>query len=98
LGLCYDDFHGGGAADFVAPLDHMILRANGSLLPPTQNYWRNSARQFTIFIPIQDQPGVGEAGDLELIIKPYKKPAWFRLFCTSGSGMLLPLEFACPQL
>ena len=34
------------AADFVGPYDPYDSQPNGSLLPPTQIYWRNSAGSF----------------------------------------------------
>lgn len=33
-------------ADFIAPYNPYSVQENGSLLPPTTIYWRNSQRQF----------------------------------------------------
>jgi len=35
------------AAEFVAPYDPYASQPEGSLLPPTQVYWRNPQGQFT---------------------------------------------------
>ena len=72
------------AADFVGPLDPYESQLNGSLLPPTQIYWRNSTGQFIgphIYPTTQGKTDL-ETGDRKLIVDR-QKPTWFRLF-TSG--------------
>jgi len=67
------------AADFVGPTILMALRY-GSLLPPTQIYWRNSAGQFVgpHIYPTTQGPDL-ETGDRKLIVDR-QKPSWLSLF------------------
>ena len=69
------------AADFVAPYDPYESQPNGSLLPPTQIYWRNTAGQFIgphIYPTTQGKTDL-ETGDRQLIVDR-TKPDQFRLF------------------
>ncbi|NET60885.1 MAG: ABC transporter permease [Symploca sp. SIO2E6] len=70
------------AADFVAPYDPYSSQPDGSLLPPTQIYWRN--QQTGKFIgphvyPITQGPTNLETGDRELIVDQ-QQPSPIRLF------------------
>ena len=70
------------AADFVAPYDPYSSQPDGSLLPPTQIYWRN--QQTGKFIgphvyPTTQGPTSLETGDRELIVDD-QKPSPVRLF------------------
>ncbi|NES18778.1 MAG: ABC transporter permease [Symploca sp. SIO3E6] len=70
------------AADFVAPYDPYTSQPDGSLLPPTQIYWRN--QQTGQFIgphvyPTTQGPTSLETGDRELIVDQ-EKPSPIRLF------------------
>ncbi|NER20128.1 MAG: ABC transporter permease [Symploca sp. SIO1C2] len=70
------------AADFVAPYDPYTSQPDGSLLPPTQVYWRN--QQTGQFIgphvyPTTQGPTSLETGDRELIVDQ-EKPSPIRLF------------------
>lgn len=81
------------AADFVAPYDPYESQANGSLLPPTQIYWRNPAGQFVgphVYPTTQGKTDL-ETGDRQLIVNR-TKPAWFRLFVLGDRYHLLRLS------
>lgn len=58
------------AADFVAPYDPYASQANGSLLPPTQIYWRNPTGQFigAHVYPTTQGPTDLQTGDRKLIV------------------------------
>ncbi|NEP58241.1 MAG: ABC transporter permease [Symploca sp. SIO2G7] len=79
------------AADFVAPYDPYASQPDGSLLPPTQIYWRN--QQTGQFIgphvyPITQGPTSLETGDRELIVDQ-QKPSPIRLFAQGREYKLL---------
>ena len=85
------------AADFVGPYDPYDSQTNGSLLPPTQIYWRNSAGSFVgpHIYPTTQGPTNLETGDRQLIVDR-QKPAWFRLFTAGPTYQLLRLSLPLP--
>jgi peptide/nickel transport system permease protein len=85
------------AADFVAPYDPYDSQPNGSLLPPTQIYWRNSSGQFVgphVYPTTQGKTDL-ETGDRQLIVDR-QKPAWFRLFATGSTYHLFRISLPLP--
>ncbi len=85
------------AADFVAPYDPYDSQANGSLLPPTQIYWRNVNGDFVgphVYPTTQGKTEL-ETGDRKLIVDS-QKPAWFRLFTTGSTYQLFRLSLPLP--
>lgn len=85
------------AADFVAPYDPYDSQANGSLLPPTQVYWRNQAGQFVgphVYPTTQGKTEL-ETGDRKLIVDR-QKPAWLRLFVQGAPYQLFKLSVPLP--
>ncbi len=85
------------AADFVAPYDPYDSQANGSLLPPTQIYWRNPAGQFVgphIYPTTQGKTDL-ETGDRQIIVDR-QKPAWFRFFVPGSTYHLFRLNLPLP--
>lgn len=85
------------AADFVAPYDPYDSQANGSLLPPTQVYWRNQAGQFVgphVYPTTQGKTEL-ETGDRKLIVDR-QKPAWLRLFVKGSPYQLFKLSVPLP--
>lgn len=85
------------AADFVAPLDPYDSQPNGSLLPPTQIYWRNSVGQFIgpHVYPTTQGPTDLETGDRKLIVDR-QKPSGIRLFTTGPTYRLFRLNLPLP--
>jgi peptide/nickel transport system permease protein len=85
------------AADFVGPYDPYGSQVNGSLLPPTQIYWRNSGGQFVgpHIYPTTQGPTDLETGDRKLIVDR-QKPAWFRLFTSGPTYQLFRLSLPLP--
>jgi len=58
------------AAEFVAPYDPYVSQPNGSLLPPTQIYWRNQTGQFVgpqVYVTTQGPTDINK-GTRELIV------------------------------
>jgi peptide/nickel transport system permease protein len=85
------------AADFVAPYDPYDSQVNGSLLPPTQIYWRNVNGDFVgphIYPTTQGKTEL-ETGDRKLILDR-QKPAWFRLFTPGSTYHLFRLSLPLP--
>lgn len=85
------------AADFVAPYDPYESQLNGSLLPPTQVYWRNAAGQFIgphVYPTTQGQTDL-ETGDRELIVDR-NNPAGLRLFTRGYTYNLFRLSLPLP--
>jgi len=85
------------AADFVAPYDPYDSQANGSLLPPTQVYWRNQAGQFVgphVYPTTQGKTEL-ETGDRKLIVDR-EKPAWLRLFVQGAPYQLFKISVPLP--
>ena len=85
------------AADFVAPYDPYDSQLNGSLLPPTQIYWRNSTGQFIgpHVYPTTQGPTNLETGDRQLLVDR-QKPSWFRLFILGSTYRLFQLSLPLP--
>ena len=77
------------AADFVAPYDPYASQPDGSLLPPTQVYWRNPAGQSIDphVYPTTQGPTDLKTGDRKLK-RDFQKPSPLRLFV---SGSVYPL-------
>lgn len=85
------------AADFVAPYDPYDSQPNGSLLPPSQIYWRNSAGQFIgpHVYPTTQGPTDLETGDRQLVVDR-QKPSGIRLFATGPIYRLFRLNLPLP--
>lgn len=85
------------AADFVAPYDPYDSQPNGSLLPPSQIYWRNSAGQFIgpHVYPTTQGPTDLETGDRKLVVDR-QKPSGIRLFATGPIYRLFRLNLPLP--
>lgn len=80
------------AADFVAPYDPYDSQPNGSLLPPTQIYWRNAAGEFVgphIYPTTQGKTDL-KTGDRQLIVNR-QQPNWFRFFVPGSTYNLFAL-------
>jgi peptide/nickel transport system permease protein len=85
------------AADFVAPYDPYTSQLNGSLLPPTQIYWRNTAGEFIgphVYLTTQGETDL-ETGDRELIVD-YTNPAGLRLLTRGYTYNLFRLNLPLP--
>jgi peptide/nickel transport system permease protein len=85
------------AADFVAPYDPYASQPNGSLLPPTQIYWR-SAGQFIgpHVYPTTQGPTDLKTGKRELIVDR-KHPSPLRLFVSGSTYQLFQLSLPLPH-
>lgn len=85
------------AADFVAPYDPYESQPNGSLLPPTQIYWRNQAGQFIgpHVYPTTQGPVDLETGDRKLIVNR-QQPSPLRLFVRGWDYQFLQLRLPLP--
>ena len=86
------------AADFVAPYDPYVSQANGSLLPPTDIYWRDQQTQEWIgphVYPTTQGPVNLETGERELIVN-FDQPSPLRLFVTGPSYQVLSLQIPLP--
>ncbi|HEY9599810.1 MAG TPA: ABC transporter permease, partial [Cyanophyceae cyanobacterium] len=77
------------AADFVAPYDPYVSQPDGSLLPPTQIYWKNQADQFIgpHVYPTTQGPTQLATGDRQLIVDR-SKPSPIRLFVRGSTYKL----------
>lgn len=83
------------AADFVAPYDPYASQQDGSLLPPTQIYWRNQQGEWIgphVYPTTQSKTDI-KTGDRQLIVDyQYSSPVRFlvngHLFGTEGKGNL----------
>ena len=86
------------AADFVAPYNPYASQPNGSLLPPTQIYWRNSAGQFVgpYVYPTTQGPTDLKTGKRELIVDR-KHPSSLRLFVPGPTYRLFQLSLPIPS-
>ncbi len=85
------------AADFVAPYDPYASQPNGSLLPPTQIYWRYEAGQFIgphVYPTTQGQADLN-TGDRQLIVNR-QKPSPLRLFVQGSTYRLFQLSLPLP--
>lgn len=86
------------AADFVAPYDPYATQPNGSLLPPTQIYWRNSTGQFVgpHVYPTTQGPTDLNTGKRKLIVDR-KHPSPLRLFVPGPTYRLFQLSLPLPN-
>jgi peptide/nickel transport system permease protein len=81
------------AAEFVAPYDPYASQPNGSLLPPTQIYWRNQTGQFIgphVYVTTQGPTDL-KTGDRKLIVDR-KTPSAVRLFVKGSPYRLFPIR------
>ncbi len=86
------------AADFVAPYDPYTSEINGSLLPPTEIYWRNQQTPAWIgphIYPTQQGEIDLDTGEQELIVN-FNQPSPLRLFVRGSSYNLLRLRLPLP--
>jgi len=84
-------------ADFIAPYNPYSVQENGSLLPPTTIYWRNSQGQFIgphVYPTIQGATDL-QTGDRILEID-YSKPSPLRLFPKTDPYQLFALKLPLP--
>ncbi|MEM8542359.1 MAG: ABC transporter permease [Cyanobacteria bacterium P01_H01_bin.119] len=85
-------------ADFVAPYDPYLTQPDGSLLPPTQIYWRNpETGQFLgpHVYPTTQGPVDLETGDRELFVD-FEQPSPIRLFVLGDEYRWLRIELPLP--
>ncbi|HCF26406.1 MAG TPA: ABC transporter substrate-binding protein [Cyanobacteria bacterium UBA11049] len=85
------------AADFVAPYDPYESQPNGSLLPPTQIYWRDTAGNFVgphIYPTTQGKTDL-KTGDRQLIVNR-QQPARFRFFVAGNPYNLFRFSLPLP--
>ncbi|MGK7927423.1 MAG: ABC transporter permease [Spirulina sp.] len=85
-------------ADFIAPY-HPIddFQRDGSLLPPTQIYWKNPSGEFIgphVYPTIQGATDL-ETGDRELAVD-FSQPSPVRLFVRGGDYNLFQLKLPLP--
>lgn len=85
------------AADFVAPYDPYASQPNGSLLPPTQIYWRTQQGQWMgpHIYPTTQGPVDLNTGDRKLTVD-WQKPSPLRLFAIGPSYKLFQLRLPLP--
>lgn len=85
------------AADFVAPYDPYVSQPNGSLLPPTQVYWRTPEGRFIgpHVYPTTQGPTDLETGERELMVD-WQNPSPIRLFVQGSAYQFLQLRFPLP--
>ncbi|HBB33531.1 MAG TPA: ABC transporter substrate-binding protein [Cyanobacteria bacterium UBA8803] len=81
------------AADFVAPYDPYASQPDGSLLPPTQIYWRNPTGKFTgpFVYPTTQGPTNLETGKRELMVDR-QKPSPIGFFVKGSTYNLFQLR------
>jgi hypothetical protein len=85
------------AADFVAPYDPYESQLNGSLLPPTQIYWRDTAGNFVpphIYPTTQGKTDL-KTGDRQLVVNR-QQPAQFRFFVAGDPYNLFRFSLPLP--
>ncbi|MBE9126032.1 MULTISPECIES: ABC transporter permease [unclassified Coleofasciculus] len=85
------------AADFVAPYDPYVSQPNGSLLPPTQIYWRTPEGKFIgpHVYPTTQGPTDLETGRRELIVD-WQNPSPMRLFVKGSDYQLFQIRLPLP--
>ncbi|MEQ9669905.1 ABC transporter permease [Coleofasciculus sp. G2-EDA-02] len=85
------------AADFVAPYDPYVSQPNGSLLPPTQVYWRTPEGRFMgpHVYPTTQGPTDLETGERELMVD-WQNPSPIGLFVQGSAYQFLQLRFPLP--
>jgi peptide/nickel transport system permease protein len=86
------------AAEFVAPYDPYASQLDGSLLPPTQIYWRTQAGQFIgpHVYPTTQGPVDLETGDRQLFVN-FERPSPVRLFVRGSEYRMLQLRLPLPS-
>ena len=85
------------AADFVAPYDPYASQQDGSLLPPTQIYWKNQAGQLIgpHVYPTTQGPTDLKTGDRKLMVNR-QAPSPVRLFVKGAEYKLFQLRLPLP--
>ncbi|MFP4133800.1 MAG: ABC transporter permease [Halothece sp.] len=86
------------AADFVAPYDPYVSEVGGSLLPPTEIYFRNQDTGEWIgphVYPTQQGETDLETGERELIVD-FEEPTPLGLFVSGPSYQIFPLYLPVP--
>lgn len=85
------------AADFVAPYDPYASQQDGSLLPPTQIYWKNQAGQLIgpHVYPTTQGPTDLKTGDRKLMVNR-QAPSPVRLFVKGPEYKLFQLRLPLP--
>jgi peptide/nickel transport system permease protein len=85
------------AADFVAPYDPYISQIDGSLLPPTPIYWRNSQGEWIgpHVYPTTQSPTNLETGERELKVD-FASPSPIRFFVKGTPYQLLQIRLPLP--
>jgi len=85
------------AADFVAPYDPYASQQDGSLLPPTQIYWKNQAGQLIgpHVYPTTQGPTDLKTGDRKLMVNR-QVPSPVRLFAKGSEYKLFQLRLPLP--
>lgn len=86
-------------AEFIAPYSPYEAQPDGSLLPPTQVYWRNEAGQFIgpHVYPTAQGPVDLETGDRELLIDR-TQPSPLRLFVRGSDYRFLQVKLPLPTV
>jgi peptide/nickel transport system permease protein len=84
-------------AEFVAPYDPYGTQAEGSLLPPTQIYWRTQEGQFIgpHVYPTTQGPVDLETGDRKVTVD-FSKPSPIRLFVPGAEYQFLRVQLPLP--
>jgi len=85
------------AAEFVAPYDPYVAQSEGSLLPPTQIYWRTPEGQFIgphVYPTIQGPVNI-ETGD-RLLQADFSQPTPIRLLVSGDEYRWLTLRLPLP--
>ncbi|NEQ30377.1 MAG: ABC transporter permease [Leptolyngbya sp. SIO4C5] len=85
-------------ADFFAPYSPYSTQASGSLLPPTEVYWRNQETGRWLgphVYPTEQGPVQLETGDREITVD-FSQPCPLRLFVSGDEYRLLRLQLPLP--
>lgn len=87
------------AAEFVAPYDPYVSQPDGSLLPPTEIYWRTPEGDFIgpHVYPTTVGPVSLETGERELNID-FSQPSPIRLFVQGPEYRYLRIQIPLPRL
>ncbi len=85
------------AADFVAPYDPYVSQNNGSLLPPTQVYWRDRTGAWIgpHVYPTEQGPTDLETGAREIAVD-FDRPAPLQLFVRGAAYNFLQIRAPLP--
>ncbi|MGF1499513.1 MAG: ABC transporter permease [Elainellaceae cyanobacterium] len=86
------------AAELVAPYDPFVSQTDGSLLPPTQIYWRSPQGEFIgpHVYPTTQGPVELETGERQLNVD-YSQPSPIRLFVQGDEYRFLQLRLPLPS-